>query len=151
MNSNRIYFLSGSANSESWSQVNGQWPLVLHTNSNRAQFGGNLDAVGQLRGSSLSILGSASITSTITAGSQITGSLLRVGPMIGDRLFWRIGNNNDENLGFYQERYDSGKNQTRIVLKGYIEDDDDWFNRMNFTGTTQMFYKKFTIFTDKRL
>jgi len=27
MNDNRMYFLSGETNTESWSQVNGQWPL----------------------------------------------------------------------------------------------------------------------------
>jgi hypothetical protein len=38
-----MYFLSGGTNSEAWSQVNGQWPLVLHTDTNRAEFGGQLD------------------------------------------------------------------------------------------------------------
>jgi hypothetical protein len=61
--------------------------------------------------------------------------------MIGDRLFWRIGNYSDENLGFYQERYDSGKNETRIVLKGYIEDDGDGYGEMNFTGQHRCFIK----------
>jgi DUF4097 and DUF4098 domain-containing protein YvlB len=38
-----MYFLSGGTNTESWSQVNGRWPLVLHTDTNRAEFGGQLD------------------------------------------------------------------------------------------------------------
>jgi hypothetical protein len=48
MNDNNMYFLSGGTNSEVWSQVNGQWPLILHTYTNRAQFGGNIDAVGNI-------------------------------------------------------------------------------------------------------
>ena len=43
MNSNRMYFLSGVSNSEAWTQVNGEWPLTLHTDTNVAQFGGQLD------------------------------------------------------------------------------------------------------------
>jgi len=43
MNSNKMYFLSGVSNSEAWTQVNGEWPLTLHTDTNRAQFGGQLD------------------------------------------------------------------------------------------------------------
>ncbi len=43
MNSNKMFFLSGVSNSEVWSQVNGEWPLILHTDTNRAQFGGQLD------------------------------------------------------------------------------------------------------------
>jgi len=43
MNANRMYFLSGGTNSESWSQVNGQWPLYLQTNTNEAFFGGDID------------------------------------------------------------------------------------------------------------
>jgi hypothetical protein len=46
-----MYFLSGVANSETWTQVNGKWPLTLYTDSNRAEFGGSLDAVGQLKAS----------------------------------------------------------------------------------------------------
>ena len=38
-----MYFLSGVSNSEAWTQVNGEWPLTLHTDTNRAQFGGQLD------------------------------------------------------------------------------------------------------------
>ena len=73
MNSNRMYFLSGGTNSESWSQVNGQWPLTLHTDSNRAQLGGSLDTAG-----SISSSGNMSISGYITAGSTITGILLRL-------------------------------------------------------------------------
>jgi hypothetical protein len=42
MNSDRMYFLSGVANSESLSQVGGQWALTLHTNNNLAEFGGTI-------------------------------------------------------------------------------------------------------------
>jgi len=43
MNSDNMYFLSGVSNSEAWSQVDGEWPLILHTDTNRAEFGGQLD------------------------------------------------------------------------------------------------------------
>jgi len=42
MNDNNMYFLSGVSNSEAWTQVNGQWPLILNTSTNVAQFGGNI-------------------------------------------------------------------------------------------------------------
>ena len=42
MNDNKMYFLSGGTNTETWSQVNGQWPLQLHTNNNLAEFGGTI-------------------------------------------------------------------------------------------------------------
>jgi len=42
MNDNNMYFLSGVSNSEAWTQVNGQWPLILDTSTNVAQFGGNI-------------------------------------------------------------------------------------------------------------
>ena len=48
MNSNNMFFLSGVSNSEVWTQVNGEWPLILHTDLNRAQFGGNIDTVGNI-------------------------------------------------------------------------------------------------------
>jgi hypothetical protein len=43
-----MYFLSGETNSEAWERVNGEWPLVLHTDTNRAEFGGNIDTVGNI-------------------------------------------------------------------------------------------------------
>jgi hypothetical protein len=43
MNSNKMYFLSGVANSETWTQVNGQWPLYLQTDTNDAYFGRNIN------------------------------------------------------------------------------------------------------------
>jgi hypothetical protein len=42
MNASRMYFLSGAANSETWSQVNGQWPLYIQTDTNAAVFGGTI-------------------------------------------------------------------------------------------------------------
>jgi hypothetical protein len=42
MNNNRMFFISGASNSEAWSTVNGEWPLILHTDTNRAEFGGNI-------------------------------------------------------------------------------------------------------------
>jgi hypothetical protein len=49
MNSNRMYFLSGVTNSESYSQINAQWPLYLQTDTNQAVFGGNIVADQQTR------------------------------------------------------------------------------------------------------
>ena len=42
MNDNRMYFLSGVANSETWTQVGSQWPLYLQTDTNQAVFGGTI-------------------------------------------------------------------------------------------------------------
>ncbi len=42
MNDNRMYFLSGVTNSEAWTQVNGEWPLYLQTDTNEAFFGGDI-------------------------------------------------------------------------------------------------------------
>jgi hypothetical protein len=40
MNDNKMYFLSGSSNSESWTQIGCRWPLYLQTDTNQAVFGG---------------------------------------------------------------------------------------------------------------
>jgi hypothetical protein len=42
MNGNIMYFLSGVANSDNWTQVNCQWPLTLNTVNNAANFGGTV-------------------------------------------------------------------------------------------------------------
>jgi hypothetical protein len=42
MNSDNMYFLSGAADSETWATVNGQYPLILHANTNLAQFDGTI-------------------------------------------------------------------------------------------------------------
>ena len=44
MNSDRMYFLSGVANSETWTQVNSQWAMYLHMNTNDAVFGRNISS-----------------------------------------------------------------------------------------------------------
>ena len=45
MNSNRMYFLSGGTDTESWTKTaNGRWPLYLQTDTNAAVFGGDIDA-----------------------------------------------------------------------------------------------------------
>jgi len=46
MNGANMFFLSGEANSEVWTKVNGEWPLILNTASNLAQFGGNINVEG---------------------------------------------------------------------------------------------------------
>jgi hypothetical protein len=48
MSDNRMYFLSGTANSDSWTQVNGQWPFYLQTDTNGAVFGGSIVAAGNV-------------------------------------------------------------------------------------------------------
>jgi hypothetical protein len=42
LNSDRMYFLSGVANSETWTQINSQWALYLQLDTNQAVFGGNI-------------------------------------------------------------------------------------------------------------
>jgi hypothetical protein len=42
MNDSRMYFLSGATNSETWSMIDGMWPLYLQTDTNTAVFGGNI-------------------------------------------------------------------------------------------------------------
>jgi hypothetical protein len=48
MNDSKMYFLSGGTNSEAWSQVDGEWPLILDTSTNEAQFGGIISAPNQV-------------------------------------------------------------------------------------------------------
>ena len=75
-NDNRMYFLSGAANSDSWAQTaNNRWPLYLQMDTNEAVFGGNIDAaVGTVTASTFSAtsqvyLGtSASIRQSSTPG-----------------------------------------------------------------------------------
>jgi hypothetical protein len=75
-NANRMYFLTGVANSDSWTQTaNSRWPLYLQMDTNEAVFGGNIDAaVGTVTASTFSAtsqvyLGtSASIRQTSTPG-----------------------------------------------------------------------------------
>lgn len=43
-NSNLLYILRGGNDTESWSQVNGQWPLYINLTNNDAVFGGSLSA-----------------------------------------------------------------------------------------------------------
>jgi len=44
-NADRMYFLSGPANSDVWAKtVNDRWPLYLQTDTNQAVFGGDIDA-----------------------------------------------------------------------------------------------------------
>jgi hypothetical protein len=70
-------FLSGGTNTETWTQVGGRWPLQLHTNSNYAEFGGNIYSPG-----------------------QIDGTILRIS--MPENMYWELKDYNDENLGFYQ-------------------------------------------------
>jgi len=82
MNSNRIYFLSGVANSDAWTQINGVWPLYLETHTNAAVFGGTVTAPtfsGALSGNATSAStagscsgNSATASSAATLSSQAT-------------------------------------------------------------------------------
>lgn len=47
-NSNLLYVLRGGIDTESWSQVNGQWPLMINLTNNDITVGGNLTAVGNV-------------------------------------------------------------------------------------------------------
>ena len=55
-NADRMYFLTGPANSDSWAQTaNSRWPLYLQMDTNEAVFGGNIDAaVGTVTASTFS-------------------------------------------------------------------------------------------------
>ena len=49
-NSNIFYILRGSAvNSTTWAQYNGQWPLMISLENNNATFGGNVEAITDVR------------------------------------------------------------------------------------------------------
>jgi len=65
MNNSKMFFLSGAPGSEAWSQVNGEWSLILHTDTNRAQFGGIISAPNQVRFK-------ASRTSSTTINTNVT-------------------------------------------------------------------------------
>ncbi len=65
MNDSKMFFLSGASNSEAWSQVNGEWPLTLHTDTNLAQFGGIISAPNQVRFK-------ASRTASTTTNTNVT-------------------------------------------------------------------------------
>jgi hypothetical protein len=78
MNDNRMYFLSGVANSESWSQINNQWPLYLQTDNNTAVFGGNITSPNWIRSTPVYRLtdqfpGGGNLV-TIASNVSITGS-----------------------------------------------------------------------------
>ena len=96
-NADRMYFLSGPANSDSWAMTaNGRWPLYIVTTTNQAVFGGDIDETagtvsaatitgtnlyGTLAGSNaaamttLSASGVVTLTDTTGAISSTTGAL----------------------------------------------------------------------------
>jgi len=65
MNNSKMFFLSGAPGSEAWTKVNGEWSLILHTDTNRAQFGGIISAPNQVRFK-------ASRTSSTTINTNVT-------------------------------------------------------------------------------
>jgi hypothetical protein len=78
MNSDRMYFFSGVANSETWTQVGGRWPLQLHTNNNLAEFEGNITSPNWIRSTPVYRLtnqfpGGGNLV-TIASNISITGS-----------------------------------------------------------------------------
>ena len=48
-NSNLFYILRGGTDTESWVQVDGQWPMYIELNTNHAYFGGLVQAVNSHR------------------------------------------------------------------------------------------------------
>jgi len=100
-NDNRMYFLSGPANSDSWAiTANSRWPLYIETTTNQAVFGGDIDAAagtvsaatitgtnlyGTLAGSNaaamttLSASGVVTLTNDTQATSPSTGALKAAG------------------------------------------------------------------------
>ena len=49
VNSNIFYVLRGGNDTESWAQVNSQWPLEINLTNNNAQFGGIVTAITDMR------------------------------------------------------------------------------------------------------
>jgi hypothetical protein len=74
-----MYYLSGETNTETWTQVNGQYPFQPNTDNNEATFGGNI----------------------VTPGS-VEGTLLRVNTE--NSMYWQLMDFSDENSGFYQNK-----------------------------------------------
>jgi hypothetical protein len=55
MNSDRMYFLSGGTNTNTWSHVGNRWPLTLNTSNNFTEFGGNIHSPGTVDGTILKV------------------------------------------------------------------------------------------------
>jgi len=105
-NDNRMYFLSGVANSDSWTiTANSRWPLYIDTSTNQAVFGGDIDAAAGTVSAAAFSGGSVSATtgffsSTLEAdgriyadnGCHVRGDWLRV----------------DGNQGIYFESWGGG-------------------------------------------
>ena len=79
-NANRMYFLTGVANSDSWTQTaNSRWPLYLQMDTNEAVFGGNIDAaVGTVTASTFSA------TSQLYLGTSASIRQTSTSPWTGD-------------------------------------------------------------------
>ena len=79
-NDNRMYFLSGPANSDTWTQTaNSRWPLYLQMDTNEAVFGGNIDAtVGTVTASTFST------TSQLYLGTSASIRQTSTSPWTGD-------------------------------------------------------------------
>jgi lipopolysaccharide export system protein LptA len=78
MNSDRMYFLSGVANSETWTQVNSQWALYLQMNTNQAVFSGNIPLnTGNIQSSKFKVTQAGNVTgnntfTTSTSATEVT-------------------------------------------------------------------------------
>jgi hypothetical protein len=66
VNGNQFYLLSG-LNGQSWSTVNGAWPLVIDLSTNNAVFGGTVTATA--------FSGSGAALTSLNAGNVTTGTL----------------------------------------------------------------------------
>jgi len=165
MNDNKMYFLSGNQNSEDWSQVDGQWPLYLQTNTNEAFFGGNINTPGKI------VINNGSPTLYLKDTSGRSGMV----HMNDDRMYFLSGNQNSEDWSPVNGEWplylqtntneavfggpillkihgDKGVSTWKIanfndqnlcfyendVRKGYIENDNG-DGRMNFTGQHRCF------------
>jgi len=74
VNSNIFYVLRGANDTESWSAVNGRWPLEIDLTNNNAQFGGKVsDQYGDLR-----TLPENAKTSAYTLAAADTGRLITI-------------------------------------------------------------------------
>ena len=71
MNDNRMYFLSGGIDTESWATTaNSKWPLYLQTDTNAAVFGGDIDATsGTVSAAATSVSGDITCSGKLIFGN----------------------------------------------------------------------------------
>lgn len=87
VNSNTFYVLAGGADSESWAQINGRWPLEINLTNNDAAFGGNITLAGHQvlhAGTAVTVAQGGTGSTSLAANNVLlgngTGALQAVAP-----------------------------------------------------------------------